>query len=565
MTTKNWAVTTKNWAVTVIRLAVTTKNSAVTAIRLAVTVIRLAVTAKNLPLTGLNHRSLSFPSLRYPAADVGLPVKMDARKVLLRTAVLFWALSAGTARADTAEPAPAAQLAAVVVAPADGSAVGSEQVTVRVRIRSPAGAQLTVRSEVEGEPQGRGFFQARAEGGGAQQDTLCSVPVRIPRRDSTIRITVETAGGASEPVLLHLRWAGEAGGAAEHRPRLYMLSVGVSRYRKAELALRYPSKDAADLASALTEQTGKRFVAVETRVLADREATLEHILDGFQWLQQKTSDSDVAVLFLAGHGINDPASGDYLFLPHDARPEDRATLLAGAAIQAALRQIKGKVLAFLDTCHAGNVLGAATQAADQAPLARQLASEEGGVVVFSASTGRQTSLEDPRWGNGVFTKALVEGLRGQADGKRTGRVTVAMLDLYISERVRELTRGKQTPATAKPSSQPDFTVAELDAPVVLLRRPLSPRARRLRFAALGLSAAGVLALVAGGVLSGLDEGQACSLGPKQKQCPQLYDTLPVGASLLGAGLVAVGTSGLLLGLSYRPERGGAALALAGSF
>jgi len=34
-----------------------------------------------------------------------------------------------------------------------------------------------------------------------------------------------------------------------------------------------------------------------------------------------------------------------------------------------------------------------------------------------------------------------------------------MLDLYISERVKELTGGTQSPTTAKPSTVPDFTIA----------------------------------------------------------------------------------------------------------
>jgi len=38
---------------------------------------------------------------------------------------------------------------------------------------------------------------------------------------------------------------------------------------------------------------------------------------------------------------------------------------------------------------------------------------------------------------------------------------VNMLDLYISERVKELTEGQQTPTTVKPPNVPDFPVAVL--------------------------------------------------------------------------------------------------------
>ena len=49
------------------------------------------------------------------------------------------------------------------------------------------------------------------------------------------------------------------------------------------------------------------------------------------------------------------------------------------------------------------------------------------------------------WGNGALTKGLVEGIRGKANYGGTGRITITMLDLYVSERVKELTQGQQTP------------------------------------------------------------------------------------------------------------------------
>jgi len=49
------------------------------------------------------------------------------------------------------------------------------------------------------------------------------------------------------------------------------------------------------------------------------------------------------------------------------------------------------------------------------------------------------------WGNGAFAKGLVEGIRGKANYRGTGRITITMLDLYVSERVKKLTQGQQTP------------------------------------------------------------------------------------------------------------------------
>jgi hypothetical protein len=53
----------------------------------------------------------------------------------------------------------------------------------------------------------------------------------------------------------------------------------------------------------------------------------------------------------------------------------------------------------------------------------------------------------------------VEGLQGRAKRDNSGRITHKMLDLYISERVKELTANKQTPVTLVPQGVPDFPIA----------------------------------------------------------------------------------------------------------
>ncbi len=112
---------------------------------------------------------------------------------------------------------------------------------------------------------------------------------------------------------------------------------------------------------------------------------------------------------------------------------------------------------FADTCHSGNVIGTGLAAgAELGRLANTLSSSETGVIVFSASTGRQESIEAAEWGNGAFTKALLAGLKGQADFRKDGVVTHQGLSYYLGREVVALTRGRQTPVTAVPIGVVDF-------------------------------------------------------------------------------------------------------------
>jgi uncharacterized caspase-like protein len=199
------------------------------------------------------------------------------------------------------------------------------------------------------------------------------------------------------------------------------------------------------------------------RTLTDAQATKGNILDGLEWVQRQMTAHDVAVMFFAGHGINDP-TGVFYFLPVDADLEKlKRTGISQSDITSTVANIAGKVLVFMDACHSGNLTGKLKRrgVVVVTSVINELASAENGAVVFSSATGRQYALENVEWGNGAFTKALVEGIRGKADFKSTGRITVNMLDLYVSERVKELTQGQQTPTTAKPPNVPDFPVALL--------------------------------------------------------------------------------------------------------
>jgi WD40 repeat protein len=341
-----------------------------------------------------------------------------------------------------------------ITSPADATQVSVNSLMVRYSARSRE--PLTrLKVLVDGRPVPvEGIDKAPKESG--------ELSVPIPSRDCEVSVIAENRHAASEPVTIRLRWNGAPSKEQfEIKPKLYVLAVGVSVYQDVNLRLNLAAKDALDFGAAWNDQRGRLYSGVEVRTLTDAKATKGNILDGLEWLQRQVTAKDIAVLFFAGHGINDP-TGVFYFLPVEADLEKlKRTGISQADITSTVASIAGKVLVFMDACHSGNLMGESKRRGVVVvnSVINELASAENGAVVFSSATGRQYALENNEWGNGAFTKGVVEGVRGKADYTSTGRITVNMLDLYVSERVKELTKGQQTPTTVKPPNVPDFPVA----------------------------------------------------------------------------------------------------------
>lgn len=156
----------------------------------------------------------------------------------------------------------------------------------------------------------------------------------------------------------------------------------------------------------MQRQKGGLYRDVVVKVLTDAQATERGILDGLEWIERETTRKDVAIVFLAGHGVND-TKGAYYVLPADAQTEQlRQTAVPFWEIKNTVGALAGKTVVFVDTCHSGNVMGARGGVGDITAVVDELASVESGAVVFASSTGRQLSLENAAWGNGAFTRAV---------------------------------------------------------------------------------------------------------------------------------------------------------------
>jgi len=341
-----------------------------------------------------------------------------------------------------------------IISPQDGARLTKSELTVRYSIRNPSGEPVTaIKVLIDGRPvsQQRGvMIKPKGEEAG-------ELKIDVPERDFELSLIAENKYSASVPSTVRLFWVGKKEEFVI-KPKLYILAVGVSKYKDESLRLQFAHKDAEDFVKTMQTQKGKLYEDVVVKLLTDYKATKDETLDGLEWLQKETTHKDVAMLFIAGHGINDPA-GIYYFLPQNADLEKlKRTAIAFSDIKNTVSSIAGKVVMFVDTCHAGGVMGKRA-IADITGVINELTSAENGVVVFSSSTGRQYSLEDPQWQNGAFTKAVIEGIAGKADLLGKGKITVNMLDAFIAERVKEITKGKQTPVTTKPNTVPDFPIA----------------------------------------------------------------------------------------------------------
>ena len=142
-------------------------------------------------------------------------------------------------------------------------------------------------------------------------------------------------------------------------------------------------------------------------------------------------------------------------------------MLSQSQLQGVLSSLRGRVLLFLDTCRAGAVFGGSDderrRKVDVTSLLNSLTYSQGGLVVFSAAQGRELSQEREEWGHGAFTKALLEALQGAA-ANRNGEITVSELDTYLTDRVRELTNGAQTPIQTRPPGVPIFAFIRVAKP-----------------------------------------------------------------------------------------------------
>ena len=349
-----------------------------------------------------------------------------------------------------------------IIEPPDGRLNASEpHVSLTYVVTSPSTPldAIKIEAQIEGSPGAR--FEVSPQAGTPE---MGSVKIEVPPKDVEISVIAVDPVVRSQPATVKMRWTGSK---AEDKPSLFVLAIGVGEFKaQAEAHLIYPHADAEDFAKAMLEQQGRLYGNVERNLIVDGRATIENIKRGFAWLRARMhGPQDVAVVFLSGHGWNAPGQDIWIFKPFDFDTDNEDSYLAGDDISRKLERMPGKKILFLDSCFSGKVLNASGLKSYEGTgamndFANRLAAPGRGIIVFTSSMGAQMSKEDPAWGHGAFTKALLERLRLREGD--SARITVNDLDSYIEERVSVLTHGQQTPTMTRSPGMPNIPIAEVE-------------------------------------------------------------------------------------------------------
>ncbi len=221
-------------------------------------------------------------------------------------------------------------------------------------------------------------------------------------------------------------------------PHLYILSIGIDRYKEPSVSLKYAVKDAKDIEADLVKRSATIYKPerIHYEVLTDDEATKANISNKIGAIAQKIRPTDSFILFAAGHGVF--LQNQYYMVTHDYDGTlSSDNLISSNEIVDMSKKIKSlSQLYIFDTCNAGGVdyIVSGLYDARMSVLAKKM-----GLHIYASASDKQSAL-DGYQGNGLFTYTLLDGLndRKEADRNRDRKVSLSELGEYSKQRTIEI-------------------------------------------------------------------------------------------------------------------------------
>jgi hypothetical protein len=221
----------------------------------------------------------------------------------------------------------------------------------------------------------------------------------------------------------------------------WALIVGISKFQKPEVNLKYPAKDAADLRDFLVKEAN--FAPDHVKLLVDENATKVNVMAeiGDKWLPRVAHPNDLVLIFISTHGSpsNVDLQGLNYLVMHDTDPSSLyATGLPLQDLAAAIKQRvhANRVVLVVDACHSG--------AANPAKGLTRIGNFDSdslllgtGQLIICSSEPSQVSWESKRYENGVFTHQLIQALREKGGKVPLAEAFEKLKDSVVSEVLKD--------------------------------------------------------------------------------------------------------------------------------
>ena len=231
-------------------------------------------------------------------------------------------------------------------------------------------------------------------------------------------------------------------------PHLYILAVGIDRYRDPSINLKYAAKDARDFIVQLAEKAKTIYnpANIHLTSLVDEQAGKQSILAAIEKLAGQMKHGDSFIFFNASHGLLLQSQYYIVTGSFDGNLNRSESLISSNEIVEMSKNIKSLSQLFIfDTCHAGGVdtIVSGLYDARMSVLAKKM-----GLHIYASAGSVETAL-DGYQGNGLFTHALLEGMKNgpAVDKEKSGTVTVKSLGIYSREMTREISSKLGHPQT----------------------------------------------------------------------------------------------------------------------
>lgn len=229
---------------------------------------------------------------------------------------------------------------------------------------------------------------------------------------------------------------------------LYVFVIGVDEYKNPRHKLNYAIADASSFKQEVEDGGQNIFGSINSVFIKDEEATKTKISTEFEKAKKSIKPEDVLIFYYSGHGVmSDENQPEFYIVPYDVtqlygnNQMLKTKAISAGELQEFSKQVKAqKQLFVLDACQSGGIVEQLTSsrgAAEEKAIA-QLARSTG-TFWLTASNSEQFATEFKTLGHGVFTYAILKGLKGEADGgNKDKKITVKELSAFLNEKVVEL-------------------------------------------------------------------------------------------------------------------------------